>query len=197
MNMIDAGAAEDAVLWQAVQQDDRTAFRTLFDRYGGSLFHTANYTLRDKEASETIVHDIFLNLWTGRHTLDIRHFRQYILTAARYHVYKALKSRKALNLLHGTAGDMEPISPLTVNGGEAKVAEQSMRDSLRQQLNALPKRCREIFLMSREQHLSNQEIAERLNISKRSVENQITYALQHLRVHLKHYSLIALLWWGI
>jgi RNA polymerase sigma-70 factor (ECF subfamily) len=193
MNTIDANTAADAVLWLAVQQDDRAAFRKLFDRYGGSMFQTAQNILRDKEASETIVHDIFLQLWLRRGHLQIQHFRQYIISATRYHVYKELKARKAPGRLHHTGAELESAGPVTSNGGEERMTEQNVRSMLQQHLNALPKRCREIFLLSREQHLSNQEIADRLNISKRSVENQITYALQHLRVHLKHYSLLLIL----
>lgn len=192
MNTTDANAV-DSALWLAVRQDDKTAFRILFDKYGGAMLQSANALLKDNEASETVVHDIFLNLWIKRETLEILHFRSYVITATRYHVYKILKSRKALRETPGYEGQLEAHAALAVNGGEERMAEQTLREMLQQHMNGLPKRCGEIFLMSREQQLSNQEIADRLNISKRSVENQITHALQHLRVHLKEYSLVALL----
>ncbi|WP_084185644.1 sigma factor-like helix-turn-helix DNA-binding protein [Chitinophaga niabensis] len=56
--------------------------------------------------------------------------------------------------------------------------------------DALPKHCKEIFLLSRQENLGNQEITDRLNISKRSVENQITHALQYLRVNLKNFFIL-------
>jgi RNA polymerase sigma-70 factor (ECF subfamily) len=60
-------------------------------------------------------------------------------------------------------------------------------------LRQLPQRCREIFLMSRKDQLNNDEIASRLSISKRTVENQLTTALKHLRVELKRIIMISAL----
>lgn len=190
MNTIDANTA-DAVLWLEVRQHDRRAYRILFDRHGGALYRSAFRLLQDREASETVAHDIFLNLWLKRESLDIRDFRSYIMTAARYHVYKALRARAASPETAVETEQIEHFTSVAHNGAEAKMAEQTVRDLIGQHVNGLPKRCREIFLLSREQHLSNQEIAERLNISRRSVENQITFALRHLRMHLKEYSLVA------
>lgn len=189
MNTIDANAA-DAVLWLEVRQHDRRAYRILFDRYGGALYRSAFRLLQDREASETVAHDIFLNLWLKRETLEIRDFRSYIMTAARYHVYKALRARAASPETAVETEMMEGISGSIGNGAEEKMAELRVRELIGRHMNDLPKRCREIFLLSREQHLTNQEIAERLNISRRSVENQITFALRHLRMHLKEYSLL-------
>ncbi len=190
MNMIDANTA-DAVLWLEVKQHDRRAYRILFDRYGSTLYRSAFRLLHDREASETIAHDIFLNLWLKRETLDIRDFRSYIMTATRYHVYKALRAQQSSPVTTVENEQMEGLSSIIMNTAEEKMAEQTVRELIRQHVNGLPRRCREIFLLSREQHLSNQEIAERLNISRRSVENQITFALRHLRMHLKEYSLLA------
>lgn len=80
------------------------------------------------------------------------------------------------------------------NTVEEKIQEQSFCKQLYVSLNNLPKRCQEIFLLSREEQLSNREIAERLNISKRSVENQITHALQQLRIYFKHLLLLGVMW---
>ncbi len=190
MNRIDANTA-DAVLWLEVRQHDRRAYRVLFDRYGGALYQSAYRMLQDREASETVAHDIFLNLWLKRESLEIRDFRSYIMTAARYHVYKALRARAASPETAVETELMENISGSAMNTAEGKMAEQTVRDLIGRHMNDLPKRCREIFLLSREQHLSNQEIAERLNISRRSVENQITFALRHLRMHMKEYTLLA------
>lgn len=189
MNTIDVNTA-DAVLWLEVRQHDRRAYRILFDRYGGALYKSAHRLLQDREASETVAHDIFLNLWLKRESLEIRDFRSYIMTAARYHVYKALRARAASPETAVETDQMEGLPVFSLNGAEEKMAEQTLKDVIGQHINGLPKRCREIFLLSREHHLSNQEIAERLNISRRSVENQITVALRHLRTNMKEYSLV-------
>lgn len=175
----DANTA-DADLWLAVRNGEKTAYNLLFNRYWGRMYQTANNMLNDEEASETIVHDVFLTLWLKREELQINHFRNYIISATRYHVYRVLKSKKVFQVV-----EAEEHMAVVGNAAEERIAEQSFHRQLHASLSNLPKRSKEIFLLSREEQLSNQEIAERLNISKRSVENQITHALQHLRLYLK------------
>jgi len=187
----DANTA-DADLWLAVRNGEKTAYNLLFNRYWGKMYQTANKMLNDAEASETIVHDVFLTLWLKREELQIIHFRNYIISATRYHVYRVLKSKKAFQVV-ATEEYMAAVG----NAAEEKIQEQSFRRQLHASLSSLPKRSKEIFLLSREEQLSNQEIAERLNISKRSVENQITYALRHLRLYLKQLLMAGIMLIGI
>jgi RNA polymerase sigma-70 factor (ECF subfamily) len=72
------------------------------------------------------------------------------------------------------------------NQSDHRIKNQEFLMELSEYLEKLPKRCQEIFYMSRIDNLSNQEIAGRLGISKRTVENQITMALKHLRTCFKH-----------
>ncbi|WP_343306627.1 RNA polymerase sigma-70 factor [Chitinophaga niabensis] len=187
MNMIDANSA-DADIWLAVRNEDKAAFNLLFNRYWGRLYQTALSLLGDNEASEEIVHDVFLNIWLKRNTLDITDFKNYLISATRYHIYRELKAKKATQELPA-----EYSGSFSFNYAEEKLSEQTFREQLSFYLGALPKRCKEIFLLSRQENLSNQEIADRLNISKRSVENQITHALQYLRVNLKNFFLLFIL----
>jgi RNA polymerase sigma-70 factor (ECF subfamily) len=90
--------------------------------------------------------------------------------------------------------DLEMDNLLDYNQGEHRIKNQELLQELDRYLEKLPKRCQEIFYMSRMDNLSNQEIAGRLGISKRTVENQITKALKHLRSCLKQLSTILCLW---
>lgn len=74
------------------------------------------------------------------------------------------------------------------NDGENRLINRDLDKWLQQQLMHLPTRCQEIFILSRKDGLRNEEIADRLNISKRTVENQITIALQHIRKNLTNIS---------
>lgn len=184
----------DAELWAAIRLDDESAFTALFDRYWVRLYKTAQVYLKDHETSEEVVHDVFLNIWNRRHSLEIEAFSPFLLTAVRYQVYNRLRSAKSPIVL--TVGDEHLNEPLDNNEGESHIIVQEFQQELDQYLVQLPKRCQEIFYMSRVNQLSNQEIANRLGISKRTVENQITVALKHLRICLKYASLIiaAMLW---
>ncbi|RXK83398.1 RNA polymerase sigma factor [Filimonas effusa] len=169
----------DLELWLAVRNDNELAFNELFHRYWSRLYKAAQYKLRDKETSSEVVHDIFLSLWQRRHQLEINNFSGYLLMCIRYQVYTRLKPAKAPVSYQAQMEDN--TCALTWNKGEINIQEHELHESLQECVSQLPKRCHEIFHLSRIEHLSNQEIAERLGISKKSVENQITMALKHLR----------------
>ncbi|WP_419700048.1 RNA polymerase sigma factor [Mucilaginibacter sp. NFX135] len=183
----------DAELWLAIRSDDEQAFAVLFDRYWLRLYKTALRYLKDREASEEAVHDVFLNIWNRRHELEIESFPNFLLTAIRYQVYNRLRAVKSPVVLSISDDGISEL--LDHNKGESRISDQELLYELGQYLEQLPKRCQEIFQMSRIDHLSNQEIAGRLGISKRTVENQITMALKHLRGCFKHVSVIMALWY--
>jgi RNA polymerase sigma-70 factor (ECF subfamily) len=180
-------ACPDAELWSAICQDDKKAFDALFERYWTLLYNTAYAYLKDDDAASQIVHDIFLNLWQKRQVYEIQSFRSYLSTAARYHVYKVLKARKAENILYVEDYAQLEHSGHTQNGGDENITSLELERALQQSLRQLPKRCREIYSLSRTEQMSNAEIAEKLSISKRTVENQLTTALQYLRNALKFF----------
>jgi RNA polymerase sigma-70 factor (ECF subfamily) len=176
----------DAELWNAVRRDDELAFTALFDRYWVRLYKLAKSYLKNQETSEELVHDIFLNIWNRRGTLEIDSVQAFLLTAARYQVYNRMRAAKPMMLI---LGDTLPANePFQNNEGEDHLIEQELQQELQQYLVQLPKRCQEIFYMSRVKNLSNQEIADSFGVSKRTVENQITTALKHLRSCLKYTS---------
>jgi RNA polymerase sigma-70 factor (family 1) len=181
----------DPQLWASIRQDDELAFNELFKRYWIRLYKTAYQYLKDKETSEEVVHDVFLNIWDRRRELEILSFSSYMLTAIRYQIYNRMRAAKS-PLIYGD--EKMPYKSLSdYNSGENKIEEQELQQEVYSYLQSLPKRCREIFCMSRVDQLSNQEIAMRLGISKRTVENQITVALKHLRVCLKHLASVVIL----
>ncbi|HEX8019161.1 RNA polymerase sigma-70 factor [Mucilaginibacter sp.] len=178
----------DAELWNAVRRDDELAFTALFERYWVRLYKLAKNYLKNQETSEELVHDIFLNIWNRRGTLEIDSLQAFLLTAARYQVYNRMRAAKPMMLI---LGDTLPANePFQNNEGEEHLIEQELQQELQQYLVQLPKRCQEIFYMSRVKNLSNQEIADSFGVSKRTVENQITTALKHLRSCLKYTSTV-------
>jgi RNA polymerase sigma-70 factor (family 1) len=181
----------DLQLWASIRQDDELAFNELFKRYWIRLYKTAYQYLKDKEGSEEVVHDVFLNIWNRRTELEILTFSSYMLTAIRYQIYNRMRATKS-PLVYSDERMQVNVSP-EYNTGENKIEEQELQQEMYSYLQRLPKRCREIFCMSRIDQLSNEEIALRLGISKRTVENQITTALKHLRVSLKHLASIVVL----
>ncbi len=183
----------DNELWKLIKQHDQKAFRALFDMYWSKVFTTAFRYLKDKDACAEIVNDLFLNIWNKREQLEIVSLQAYLTSSARYHVYKKLKTIKTSPLELVENYDLLIDRIESNNPIDDKIKYQELEIRIDTYLTDLPKRCREIFIMSRKENLSNDEIAKKLNISKRTVENQLTHALKHLRNALKDLSIILVL----
>lgn len=187
--------APDVVLWQAVQQGDTAAFTALYERYWRRLFTAAYARLPDQAECEDIVHDIFLTLWTERTRLAIDNVAAYLAAAVRYQAIR-YQQQAASGALHYAASLDTLSTEAAFNGGESQLLSLDLEARVSAALRQLPQRCREVFLLSRVQHYSNDEIAARLHISRRSVENQLTTALRHLRLTLKCLGLMWVLLYG-
>src|SRR5688572_12553715 len=168
----------DSNLWNAIRNNDQLAFNQLFDKYWVQVYKTGLKYLKDKTASQEIVHDIFLSLWNRRHDLEINSFPAFLLTATRYQIYTRKKQHRVFY------SDEFPADIVTANNADNRIRQSELYDQLQRVIVQLPARCQEIFRLSRFEYLSNEEIAQKLGISKRTVENQLTLALRYVRFHL-------------
>jgi RNA polymerase sigma-70 factor (ECF subfamily) len=182
----------DEDLFAAVKRHDKKAFNQLYDRYWEVVYKKAFSYLHDTDACMAIVNDIFVNIWEKREALNIITFKNYLTSAARYRVYNAIKASSISPVKY--VEDYEKLGDLSVvyNNAESNIQENELSSDLDKMLDKLPARCKEIFLLSRVSQLSNSEIAERLSISKRAVENQISLAVKYLKPHFKHYPTVLL-----
>ncbi|TCC87955.1 RNA polymerase sigma-70 factor [Pedobacter frigiditerrae] len=188
----------DQELLQRVFLNNEQAFNELFERHWSKVYAVSLRYLKDEEIAKEITHDIFLNIWNKRNKLNINSFKSYIITASSYHSIRKKQQMKAIPLSYVadyTNDDQFAFATQLHenNTAEDKISENEFNAGIGTVLNGLPKRCREIYLLSRNENLSIAEISSRLNISKRTVENQLTVALKHLRTFLKHSSLLLLL----
>ncbi|MGK9124053.1 RNA polymerase sigma-70 factor [Olivibacter sp. SA151] len=181
----------DLELWLAVKRSDQRAFSFLYDRYWSKIYTTSYRYLRDKELAANVVHDVFTSLWLRRDALMIQSFEAYVTRATKYIIFRNL-SQLRKNLMEYEDDLERKLKDDTTNRGEERLVQDESMQLVQYYLSALPARCQEIFSMSRFDQLSNEEIAQQLGISKRTVENQLTYALKHLRMHLKELSIICL-----
>jgi len=180
----------DEDLFAAVKRHDKKAFNQLYDRYWEVVYKKAFSYLHDIETCMGIVNDIFVNIWEKREVLNIITFKNYLTSAARYRVYNSIKASSTSPLKY--VEDYEKLDDLSVvyNNAESNFQVDELSTDLDKLLDKLPARCKEIFLLSRVSQLTNAEIAERLSISKRAVENQISLAVKYLKPHFKHYPTV-------
>ncbi len=174
----------DAELWNLIVKDDHHAFTIMFQRHWLRLYKTTLNYIKDTEACEEIIHDLFLNIWKRKNYLTISDFDKYFKAATRYQVYNYIKKNKTVPIEYREHIPEESGS-YALNIADENISYQDLEGQLSQYLKSLPERCQEIFFLSRVHQLDNNEIAEKLGISKRTVENQITRALQCIRFNIK------------
>lgn len=185
------GSYSEKELLRQIAGGSEDAFRVIFDHYGGKLQSYVLKLSRSKETAEDIVHDVFLNIWKNRENLtQIDQFDSYLFRAARNAAHRGFQRRAKETLIVATLQRTE--SPDGDFEGEALITHREVRESIQQAIDRLSPQQRKIFLLSREEGLNHAEIAERLGITRRTVSNTITEALNALRSDIgSEYSSLA------
>lgn len=174
----------DHQLIELLRKDDRSAFTEIYHRYAKSLtgFAVSNYKLFDLTDASDVLHDLFAWLWAERREIEITgSLKNYLFTAIRNriidHIRKNSSKQRYAAFLQALE---ESYAHSALQHLEAKELKQFLENSLAQ----LSPRVQEIYNLSRKEHLSVKEIAERLAISEQTVKNQLTTALNYLKKSL-------------
>lgn len=141
--------------------------------------------MRSREAAADLVQDLFLTLWERCEAGGLPALTPaYLYTAARNRALKHLRHRRVV----ARWAEQASLAPRpTGPGADADVRAREVAEAIRGAIDALPERCREIFLLSREHQMSYATIAEVLGISVKTVETQMWRALKALRESLAPY----------
>lgn len=172
----------DQSLVESIKNSNQGVFELVFNFYYSGLVVFADQIIKNTSISEDIVQNVFMKLWETRETIDIRSFRSYFIQCVKNRCIDHLRSQQVKNKFDNRV----PESDLLVMD-EDLWTKTELSDLIEQSVESLPPRCREIFRMSRYENLKIAEIADRLNISKRTVETQISKALKILRIKLSDY----------
>jgi RNA polymerase sigma-70 factor (ECF subfamily) len=185
----------DQVLVQLLVGGDQGAFDQLYERHWFQLYQSAFYLLKDKDASKDIVQDVFLWIWQNRPTLNISNVRAYLKAAVRFKVANFIRSGNIRDSFYDEVARVQPhpASP----SGEEMIALKELQQVIHEAICQLPDKCREVYRLSREEGLSNREIAERLGISIKTVENQMTIALKRLRSSIGIHTICLIMLYGL
>jgi len=175
-------AHTDEQLLSLLQAGDEGAFTELYARYWDKLLARGMTQLKSLEDTEELLHDIFVRLWKRRETIQIRYsFHTYIAAMLKYEVLKKLADRKKMKL-QGLSES--PESSLADYSTQQRLDFLELQERLEASIKQLPEKCRLVFRLSREEGFSGKEIARKLQITPKTVENHLNRALRALRSSL-------------
>jgi RNA polymerase sigma-70 factor (ECF subfamily) len=170
---------KDCELIVLLKSGDQTAFAEIYERYWTVLFLHARNLLRNNEEAADIVQELFTGLWLKSKSLDLSgSLSSYLYKAVRNRVFDHLKHKKVMNDYLKSINDFMLEEQLI---SDDLLREKELAAIIENEINALPEKMREVFILSRKQYLSYQQIALQLNISEHTVKSQISNALRILR----------------
>lgn len=168
---------DDGTLVRLLTQGDEGAFTALYERWFEVVYSNSFKRLKDPDKAKDIVQDVFLKLWNNRLDLSIKDLKSYLFIAVRNGV---------LNLIE-KEGRFTPIDTLllhlqaSVHTAEASVLRHELLESYHAMVNSLPEGKRVIFKMYYEEEMDTAEIAEKLNVTRKTVQNQLRSAVMQIR----------------
>ncbi|GAB4491729.1 MAG: RNA polymerase sigma-70 factor [Saprospiraceae bacterium] len=186
----------------ALKVGDESALRHIFDRHYPLLLGDIYRIVPDEHTCQDLAQEVFVELWRKRTELDIHtSLRAYLRRAA---VNKALNYLKtSRRFLSDESDHFNCAADTSAQDIVQKKEQESLEAALHAAIETLPEKCRIVFSLSRFEQLSHREIADRLGISVKTIENQITKAMKMLREALvRHAELSPVViwalkyWWG-
>jgi RNA polymerase sigma-70 factor (ECF subfamily) len=169
---------------ESIRAGDETAFEVVFKRYYQTLCNYAYTYLPDREEAEEVVQSAFLVLWERRGSGIHSSVKAYLFSMVRNSSLNAIKHKK---VRQKHAEEQLATHPGAAESVAHTVISNELEERIAKALQKLPEQCRLIFKMNRFEELKYAEIASELNISVKTVENQIGKALKIMRDQLRDY----------
>jgi RNA polymerase sigma-70 factor, Bacteroides expansion family 1 len=188
MPLDDKHLVTDQYLLENLRNSNQGVFELVFNFYYSGLVVFADKIMRNTAVSEDIVQSVFLKFWETRQTVEIKSLKAYFVQCVKNKCIDHIRNQQVKSKF-----DAHYLETEVSLSEEDLWTKNELAHLLEIAIADLPPRCREVFWMSRYENYKVSEIAEKLNISKRTVETQISKALKILRVKLIDYiSLIFL-----
>ncbi|KEO75597.1 RNA polymerase sigma factor [Anditalea andensis] len=176
---------DDKDLFYLVSKNDEKALKELILRYERLLMRIAVFYLKEVTDAEEVVGDLFFNIWQKRKNLKIDgNIKNYLSISIKNNCFSLLqkhKKRKIISYGH----DYEGVYPDNIKSDDHIIMEE-LHTSLTSFLETLPEQRSLIFSLAKFEGLSFEEIADLLNISPKTVANQVSLALKGVSIHIKN-----------
>lgn len=173
----------DHLLVTRIRHNDKDAFKSLYNRYNRKIYFFSLKYLGNNIEAEELVQSVFINVWENRESLDATNsVKNYIYKAAVNYIYNYLKKKTIhARFIESQMHNDEIHSNLTYD----QVFFHDLERLINSIVGNLPSQQQKIFLLNRNEGLTHMEIAGKLNLSVRTVENQMYRALKTIRTVLK------------
>ncbi|MEZ5102897.1 MAG: RNA polymerase sigma-70 factor [Draconibacterium sp.] len=186
---------QDKNLASQIKKDDKKAFQELFERYAPRIYNFSLSYLKDKNDTEELVQNVFLKIWEKRDLLNAsQNIKAFIFKIAVNTIYDFIRRKN----IESAFLDYARLNYTTnENYTWHSVIFEEMQQNLNALLAQMPEQQQKIFRLSKLEGFSNDEIAKKMNLSKRTVENHLYRALTFLKKHFASESFISLLFFHI
>lgn len=168
---------------ERVKRSDYKAYKLLYERLWESLYIKAFSMLGDKDLAKDIIQNVWISFWERRLEIKNDNIEGYLMNAVRFKIYNEFRNLKYQHNLMQEFVYQLKSTPVT-NNVEDLINFNATKKQIDVIVNRLPKRCKEVFELSRYEGMRNNEIAKKLNISQRTVETHISNALKILKSNL-------------
>ncbi len=180
---------DDQYLLTQMKGDDESAFHLLYDRYWEQVYNAAYKRLKDADYAKDITQDIFLQLWSRRKELQIAFVPSYLYMSVRNNVFKWMEKEQRFTTIPDLLACLEQRS----DRADVELLRKEFMAKYEAMVNSLPAAQQIIFKLRFHEDLSTKEIAEKLNISRKTVQNQLGKSVGQLRDALDLLYIVALL----
>lgn len=174
---------DDRKLLRFLANDDELAFTEIYNRYWEKLVAIAYNRIKEIQLTEDIVQDVFVSLWNNRHATNIISLENYLAIAVKYTVFGKVRSIERAKKFQKENQLSSVVDPQI----EMELHCKILLELVATEVEELPEKCKLIFKYSRENHMPVKEIASIMNISPKTVENQLNKAIKHLRLTTKEF----------
>lgn len=157
-------------------------FEEFFQTYWKRMYAFALKSIGDEDDAKEIVQDVFKSLWERRSDLQLNDAERYLLRSVKLKSLEFLRNRSNKQRHHDLISNSK-----TEFYEDNNLYYKELKNHLDDAINSLPKQCKNVYKLSRDEGLTNKEIATNLSISERAVEYHISKALSVIKIRLKKY----------
>lgn len=173
----------DHELYSRLAHNDEEALGILYQKYWKRMLYKALLKLESDADAEEVVQDTFIDIWNGRHRIQIKHsFQTYIAAIVKYKVMAKMAANK--KVIHQPTDNLYQLE-VPDHSTQQRLGFSDLQTEIENAIKMLPEKCQLIFRMSRGKGMTDKQIASELEISQKTVEAHISKALKYLRNAIK------------